>query len=93
MSNQAQRAYRKAVVISFIGVIVQELLFGGFLWLMAFDFTTRRFELAWVALFAVVLAAFVFAATFASVSKLLTVETAAKQNKSGAPVTKEPSSF
>jgi len=89
--DEAQQIYRKALVIAFAGLAVQELLFAFFLWIMAVDFATRRLELAFAVVFAVVMGAFVFAFTFGSLVRLFTFETATKRHlarKYGAPTTK-----
>jgi hypothetical protein len=91
--DEAQQIYRKALVIAFAGLAVQELLFAFFLWIMAVDFATRRLELALAVVFAVVMGAFVFAFTFGSMVRLFTFETATKRHlarKYGAPTTKPP---
>lgn len=91
--DEAQQIYRKALVIAFAGLAVQELLFAFFLWIMAVDFATRRLGLALAVVFAVVMGAFVFAFTFGSLVRLFTFETATKRHlarKYGAPTTKPP---
>ena len=91
--DEAQQIYRKALVIAFAGLAVQELLFAFFLWIMAVDFATRRLELALAVVFAVVMGAFVFAFTFGSLVRLFTFETATQRHlakKYGAPTTKAP---
>ena len=91
--DETQQIYRKALVIAFAGLAVQELLFAFFLWIMAVDFATRRLELALAVVFAVVMGVFVFAFTFGSLVRLFTFETATKRHlarKYGAPTTKPP---
>ena len=67
-----------ALAISLICLVTQEFLLWFFLWLMAFDFTTRRPALGLAALFATGMGGFVFALTFCTVAGWLADEVAAK---------------
>ena len=76
--DQRRRIGWIALTISLICLVTQEFLLWFFLWLMAFDFTTRRPALGLAALFATGMGGFIFAWTFAVVAGWLADEVAAK---------------
>ena len=76
--KQERQIRSAALAVALVCVVTQEFLLWFFLWLMAFDFTTRRPALGLAALFATMLGAFVFACTFGTMAKWLTEEVTRK---------------
>ena len=77
--NTMRKINKTAAIIALACVVAQKSLFAFFLWLSAFDFTTRRPALGLVAGVTIATGMLVFGCVFGAVSHILATEVAKKE--------------